>query len=306
MLVSPCLKGEEVRGLLEASGATRQLRSVAVDCDLTQEQRAEIRRNNGLERATSSKIEDHTIRGLDAVLDKLEALDPAERAGRARHLWSALIDLAKRRGAQSFDATYTWGFMFEEKRASFDPAFVRILNNRPWVPDSSGNLRRPSVVAFEDTGWEPNSVMQSKIRFKPPLLEQLAREVGIESGVLELLKAMGVKSEADLRKQLVIRNDPPASPTPEDGPSPDRRTRPNETHEPEPAGDESEPKTPETEEPPPDRATPRRFVSYLSVAHEDEDADPDGLAHSGPDGTGALRDRLDPGIGAELAANPSK
>ena len=275
-----CLKGEEVRGLLEASGATRHLRSVAVDCDLTQAQRAEIRRNNGLERATSWKIEDNTIRGLDAVLEKLEALAPTERAGRARDLWGALIDLAKRRGSQSFDATYTWGFMFEEKRASFDPAFVRTLNKRPWVPDSSGNLHCPDVVAFEDTGWEPNSLMQSKIRFKPPLLEQLAREVGIESGVLELLKAMGVKSEADLRKQLVIRTDPPASPTPEDGPSPDRRTRPNETHEPEPPDDESESKTPETEKAPPAKATPRRFISYLSVAHEDENADPDGLAHS--------------------------
>ena len=275
-----CLKGEEVRGLLEGSGATRHLRSVAVDCDLTQEQRTEIRRNKGLERATWSTIEDSAIRGLGAVLDKLEVLDPAERAGRARDLWGALTDLAKRRGSQSFDATYMWRFMFEEKRAAFDPAFVRMLNKRRWVPDSSGNLHRPDVVAFEDTGWEPNSLMQSKIRFKPPLLEQLARAVGIESGVLALLKALGVKSEADLRKQLVIRNDPPVSPTPDDGPSPDRRTRPNETHEPEPPGDESEPKTPETEEPPPGKATPRRFISYLSVAHEDEDADSDGLAHS--------------------------
>ena len=275
-----CLKGEEVRGLLEGSGATRHLRSVAVDCDLTQEQRTEIRRNKGLERATWSTIEDSTIRGLDAVLDKLEVLDPAERAGRARDLWGALTDLAKRRGSQSFDATYMWGFVFEEKRASFDPAFVRMLNKRRWVPDSSGNLHRPGVVAFEDTGWEPNSVMQSKIRFKPPLLEQLAKEVGIESGVLDLLNEMGVKSVADLRKQFVIRNSPPTPPTPEGGPSPDGPTSRDERHESEPPDDESEPKTPETEEPPRDKATPRRFISYLSVAHGDEGADPDELAHS--------------------------
>lgn len=127
----PCLKGEEVRALLEGAGATRHLRPVEVDCDLTSEKLAEIRRSNGLERATWWTIEDNTIRGLDAVLAKLEVLDSAEGSSRARELWGAFGDLAKRRGSQSFDATYRWGFVLEKKRASFDPAFVFCTDAQP-------------------------------------------------------------------------------------------------------------------------------------------------------------------------------
>lgn len=122
--------------------------------------------------------------------------------------------------------------------------------------------------------------MQSKIRFKPPLLEQLAREVGIESGVLDLLKDMGVKSEDDLRKHLVIKNGPPKPPTPQGGPNLEERTRPNDTHDPPVPGKESQHKNRLDEELSHDEPTRRRFISYLSVAHEDDDADPDGLVHS--------------------------
>ena len=106
------------------------------------------------------------IRGLDALRDKLATLDPVERRSRAHGLWEALGDLNKRRGSRPFEAVYTWGYYQERKVASFDPAFVRMLNECRWVPDSSGSLHRPGSIAFEDVDWKPNSFLESKIRFK--------------------------------------------------------------------------------------------------------------------------------------------
>ena len=47
-----CLRGEDIRELLEACGATRSLQPVSVECHLSSEQRTEIRRDQGLERST--------------------------------------------------------------------------------------------------------------------------------------------------------------------------------------------------------------------------------------------------------------
>jgi hypothetical protein len=109
--------------------------------------------------------------------------------------------MAERRGAGSFIGTYRW-FYHEPRRATFDTSFVVRLNDAAWVPDSMGVLRQPSNVLFEDIGWDADSVVQSKIHFRPPAVELLAQEVGIELGALDLLKQLGVTSEADLRARL--------------------------------------------------------------------------------------------------------
>lgn len=280
-----CLTGREARRLLERSGATRYLQPVAVDCDLSGEELRKIRRSSGLEHRTWEEIEDKTIRGLDPLLNQLAAVGPVERPDRARGLWGALADLNKRRGSGQFEATYRFSYYQERKVASFDAAFVRKLNERPWVPDSSGNLHRPSSVAFEETGWEPDSFLESRIRFKPPLLEHLARVAGIEPGVLDLLQQMGVTTEAELRKHLGVRSQDRRKLQPtrakdgqvsdDDGPEP---REPGE-HDEESNGDGSEPIVSDTERPS-RRGAPRQFESYVSVVSEDGDRDPDGLEHS--------------------------
>ena len=277
-----CLRGKEVRELLERSGATRYLQPKKVHCDLPWEQRTNIRRSKGLERSTWSNIEDKTIRGLDAVLDKLATLDPIEQRSRARGLWEALGDLNKRRGSRPFEAVYTWGFFQEKKVATFDPAFVRMLNRRRWVPDSSGSLHRPGSIAFEDVGWKPNSFLESKIRFKPPLLEQLAREAGIEPGVLDLLRRLGVTSEAKLRKRLGVGNQrQEESVAPEDN-SEGSETTKSKIEEPQggSSGARAGQRANSGKDRSRDSATEFRFISYLGVVSEDEDADPDGLKHA--------------------------
>ena len=204
-----CLRGEDVRELLEASGATRYLQPIAVKCNLSWDEKTELRRVAGLERVRWERdISDATLRGLDALLALIQKLPPSEQRNRASLLWQALGDVEDRRGAGAFLGVYTWSYSHETKTAMFDAAFVRLLNEKEWVPGAEGHLQRPEFVLFDSLGWNPNPFLQSKIRFKAPIIDQLAREAGIEPGVLDLLKMLGVTSEADLRKRLGMKSEP--------------------------------------------------------------------------------------------------
>ena len=212
-----CLRGEKIRELLEACSGARSLQPVSVKCHLSLEQRTEIRRNQGLERATREwPIADMTFRGLDALLSLLPKLGPTERRQRAALLWEALADVESRRGFRTFVVRYTWRFGSQTKTATFDAAFVEQLQESEWVPDADGNLLAPELVVFDTLGWKPNPFLRSKIRFKPPSTDQLAKKVGIEPGVLYLLKELGLTSVADLREQLDIKEEP----TPHNGANP--------------------------------------------------------------------------------------
>ena len=202
-----CLRGEAIRELLERSGAARYLQPMEVPCDLSRARLREIRRGEGLERATWETLRDVGIRGLSVLLEKLPTLEPGEQRSRAASLWDALRDLHERRGAGTFEAEYTWSYYQERKAATFDAAFVRVLNERRWIPEPSGGLLEPASITFDDVGWLPNGFLESKIRFKPPLVERLAREVGIEPGVLDLLRRLGVTSEAELRERLHLEEE---------------------------------------------------------------------------------------------------
>lgn len=198
-----CLKGEDIRELLEACGATRYLLPVPVYSQLSWQEKTDIRRNAGLERSTWQRpISDVSLRGLDALLSLLPKLDPLGRKKRAALLWEALADVDSRRGSRAFVAEYTWGYSHEIKTATFDAAFVKRLNEEDWIPDADGNLHPPKLIVFDTLGWMPNPFLQSKIRFKPPILDQLAVEAGIEPKVLEMLKKRGLTSVAELLAAL--------------------------------------------------------------------------------------------------------
>ena len=181
-------------------------------------QLTEIRRKAGVERSTRDyPIADRTLRGLDALLSLLPSLGSAERRKRASLLWEALSDVESRRGPRTFVVDYKWSYGHQTKTATFDAAFVKQLREKEWVPDADGNRLAPELVVFDTLGWKPNPFLLSKIRFKPPIIDQLAKEVGIEPGALDLLKKLGVTSEADLRKRLGVNEEP----TPLDGAHPD-------------------------------------------------------------------------------------
>jgi len=308
-----CLRGEAVRDLLEVCGASRYLQPVSSKCELTEGQLTEIRRKAGLERATwANPIRDVTLRGLNELLTVLAGLDPEARRHRAGLLWKALIDVEDRRSSRAFSVEYKWSYSHESKTVTLDAAFVRQLNATAWVPDTEGNLQRPGLVLFESLGWKPNPFLQSKIRFKSPVIETLAREAGIEPGVLDLLKKHGVTSEVELRARLGLKGESeeaggsPAGAvqqavekllgdTPQPwapAPGPAGAEPPVSGGGGETTGGGQGPRTGDGSRrgdgrgagrPPtagtrrPGSAGGREFVSYVAVHSEDEEPDPDGL-----------------------------
>jgi hypothetical protein len=204
----PCLKGEDVRKLLDACGATRYLQPVAVESNLTWKERHEMRVAEGCENCScEGPVLDQTLRGLDLLLIVLPRLDVQNRRKRAALLWEALADVEDRRGTGIFSGTYEWTYC-RQRSTTFDAAFVRRLKETAWVPDGNGELQRPEFVIFDTLGWKSDPFLLSKIKFKPAIIETLAREVGIEPGVLDLLKELGVTSESELKKRLGIKEEP--------------------------------------------------------------------------------------------------
>lgn len=203
-----CLRGEDVRELLEACGATRYLAPISFVPQFTYEQLREMRRKGGCEDCSSDDtIVDHTLRGMDELLAKLRTDSQEQRAQRARLLWESLGDVQDRRGVSMFSTTYRWTY-YHRRSYTFDAAFVRRLNEAAWVPAPKGELLRPDFVDFNKLGWSADVFLCSKIRFKPPIIEALAKEAGIEPGLLDLLKKLGVTSEAELRNRLGIEDQP--------------------------------------------------------------------------------------------------
>ena len=191
------LIGEDVRRLLEACGATRRLRKVDVTCQLPQEELRKIRRQGGLERSTWGRPIDATLRGIDLLLNSFVDFGTENQRARSSLLWEALVDLADR-NPNAFQGEYTWGYAHERKTVKFAAAYVRCLNEKPWIPDGNGKLQRPELVLFESLGWTPDPFLLSRIHFKPPLIDQLAEEAGFEPAMLDRLKMLGITSESEL------------------------------------------------------------------------------------------------------------
>lgn len=207
-----CLRGEEIRDLLVSCGASRYLIPEAVPSSLGHSEKERIRREAGLERASwENPPEDFTLRGLTALLEFLPKLPPKDAAARAKVLWEALADL-EARGTAAFYGSYKWGYFHETKTARFDAAFVRTLNQVAWVPNADGELVPPGLVVFDTLGWKPNPFLQAKITFKPPIIDQLAKEAGIDPAILDLLRR-DPTIVAELTSRLST------SPAPQTGPS---------------------------------------------------------------------------------------
>lgn len=202
-----CLRGEDVRELLEACGAVRTLRPME-DTSLSWEERKELRTQAGHAETSgqNDRITDWMLLGLKDMLDSLPKLEVEERRAKARLLWEELAYLEERRGKGIFGGEYTWTH-YGSYRTPFDAAFVRLLNATDWVTGLGGNLQRPELVLFDTLGWKPNPFLLSKLPFKPPIIDQLAKEAGIEPGVLDLLKKLGVTSVAELRARLGVEDE---------------------------------------------------------------------------------------------------
>jgi hypothetical protein len=104
-----CLRGEDIRDLLEACGAVRYIRPDPVT-SLSWDERHELRVQAGHEDTSgqNDRIDDRTLRGLDQLLAAMPHLEPDERNIRAEYLWEELAHLEERRGKGVFVAEYAW------------------------------------------------------------------------------------------------------------------------------------------------------------------------------------------------------
>ena len=205
-----CLRGEDIRKLLEACGAERCLQLVPAADRFTFDEKYEMRKLTGVVNSSGGEsIKDFTLRGLDQWLNTLPRLPPEQATKKAELLWEALNDLEEQRGTRVFSGIYLW-FYHSQRRCSFPAAFVHQLNESAWVSDKTGVPQQPGLVVFENIGppWKPNEFLLTKIRFKPPIIETLAREAGIEPGVLDLLKKLGLTSVAELGLRLGLGEEP--------------------------------------------------------------------------------------------------
>lgn len=206
-----CLRGEEVRELLEACGAVRHLRPVPDD-SLGWEERRLLRdkAGHGETSRQNDRVADWTLSGLQGVLELLAELPPEKGRERAGLLWEELAHLEERRGKGVFTGEYTWTH-YGSYRTTFDAAFVRLLNRTEWVPGADGALRRPAAVLFESLEWKPNPFLLSRVPFKPPVIDQLAKQAGFDPGVLDLLLQRGITSAAQVRELLGVEEEAPIS-----------------------------------------------------------------------------------------------
>ena len=140
-----CLRGEDIRELLEACGATRSLQPVPVECHLSWEQLTKIRRTQGLERLTwERRIDDKTLRGLDALLGLLPSVGPAERRQRSALLWEAS------RMSRAVKAP--------ERSKSSTHGAIRTRRKRPRsTPPSSNSSRKENGSPMQTATCSPQS-----------------------------------------------------------------------------------------------------------------------------------------------------
>nr|WP_198137858.1 hypothetical protein [Verminephrobacter eiseniae] len=218
-----CLRGEKMCVFLEACGALRYPRpeKAPVEHHWSDRLRAlRVRAGHAETSGYSDTVEDWTLQGFQDLLDHLPNLTPEQRAERARLIWESLGDLEERCGRGIFDGSYTWTHN-GRYATSFPSAFLRNLNAAAWVPDANGELVAPNLVVFDTLGWKTNPFLLTKIAFKPPIIDQLAKEAGIDPAALDLLRKLGITSVADLTSRLGITDQPPPE---EEAPSDDAPT----------------------------------------------------------------------------------
>lgn len=203
-----CLRGEEIRELLEACGALRHPRPVRRS-HLGWEEKLWLRQQAGHPETSNRNdhIEDWDIEGFDELVLHLQQLSSEERADRARLIWESLGDLEERGGRKFFSGLYSWSHRGYYQRG-FSSAFIRRFVAEPWIPVGD-ELVTPSQVVFESLEWKANPFLLSIIEFKPAIIDQLAKEAGIDPAILNLLKKHNFTVE-DLAYRLGINATSPS------------------------------------------------------------------------------------------------
>jgi len=204
------LRGEAIRDMLGSCGAKRNIDAQRIQPGFDYRDLEAMRAATGDARYSYDvSITDYTLRGLEALLQHLPSLPFEDACRRLRVFWDELCAFANR-STSAFHGVYAW-FYYSERHRRFDAQFIRLLNDIAWVPTPSGALERPCNVVFEtiDPAWTDSAFLLSRIHFRPPAVELLAKEAGIDPELIALLRKMGITTEAGFR--LLVDIEEPAT-----------------------------------------------------------------------------------------------
>lgn len=202
-----CLRGEEIREILEACGALRYVRPKRTPHESPWSDRLKaLRELSGYPESSGQNdvVEDWELEGFPELIEYMAILSREERSERAGLIWESLGELEERRGRGIFEGSYTWTHRGRRRAPPFPAAFVRNLNNLPWVPDENGDLVPPGLISFERLGWKANTFLESKIVFKPDAIDRLAKEAEVDPATLDLIRRHKLTA-ADLTGWLAQR-----------------------------------------------------------------------------------------------------
>ena len=197
--------GNRVQALLEECGALTHLRyMLGRGTMLDEDALRRIRKKAGLEARTKESVLDVSLPDLYIVLLHISNLSADDRRDRAMVIWEALGDLIEAVPG-ALTGMYFWRYGSLDETAYFDAEGLRILQNTEWIPAGDGEFRRPSEVSFETVeslGWRRNSLLESKMLFRPPAVDRLAEEVKIDVDLLYELMRRGITNVEELLKNL--------------------------------------------------------------------------------------------------------
>ena len=198
--VVECLAGDDIQSLVQRCGSAVHLRRVQFSTRAF-EKYPDVKRQYS---TRSEHIKDCNLYGLESLLQTLPSFDAKERASRALLLWQALADIGK----EDYSGSYHW-FYYSPQSTSFDAQFVKLLNEAEWIPDSSGDLHTAASIYFDDLGWQENTLLRSKILFKPPTVDResarVLRLMGIADDVVEKLKRLPSDQLSELLRNALQR-----------------------------------------------------------------------------------------------------
>lgn len=230
-----CLQGKKSQAVLEACGAAEQLLRTIVHCDLSQSELSDMRRQAGLQRATSECTSDHGIEGLEEVLKPIAEMN-GDWEKSSFLLWDCIHDAIRHYREGFLYGEYEWSYSRESCNVKFAASFVRMLAKSCWLPAQDGKPKRPNHVCFTDLPEEfqrdANSALITLLDFKPDEIRQLAEKTGIDAAILDFIREHGLSAE-ELRTRLGLASRVDAT-------SDDDETSPDDEPKDESDGEESD------------------------------------------------------------------
>ena len=176
--------------MLQACGTKTRLHPLRISREFTTRELADMRiKVQGSTNITESRgenIYDYHIPDIERIIAYLPDIRADYRKTKAKLLWNLLADLADK-DSSKFSGMYMW-FYYRPWQYKFKAQFVHFLNSQAWIPDDIGILHKPSEILFDDLDWDHNDFLLSYIKFKPPVIKELATEAEVPIEFIQLAK----------------------------------------------------------------------------------------------------------------------